>query len=105
MRAILLDAATQLKRSFGTLAFLVLMARNPVRLPPLDLLQAFAAAARHLSFTRAAGERALTQTAMSRQIKALEDDLGVLLFTRGRRGLQLTREGERLNAVVAEALD
>src|SRR6188768_40631 len=55
------------------------------RLPPLDLLVAFEAAARHLSFTRAGAERFVTQSAMSRQIRALEDELGVPLFQRGHR--------------------
>ena len=52
------------------------------RLPPLDLLRGFEAAARHLSFTRAADELSLTQSAVSRQIKALEDNLGAALFRR-----------------------
>jgi hypothetical protein len=47
---------------------------------PARLLAAFEAAARHLSFTRAGAERFVTQSAMSRQIRALEDDLGVALF-------------------------
>ena len=54
------------------------MRNRPIdRLPPLDLLASFEAAARHLSFTRAAEERFVTQSAMSRQIRALEDLLGV----------------------------
>jgi DNA-binding transcriptional LysR family regulator len=66
------------------------------RLPPLDLLLAFEAAARHLSFTRAAAERFVTQSAVSRQIRALEDDLGVALFARQHRALVLTPAGEKL---------
>ena len=66
------------------------------RLPPLDLLLAFEAAARHLSFTRAAAERSVTQSAVSRQIRALEDDLGVALFARQHRALVLTPAGEKL---------
>jgi len=66
------------------------------RLPPLDLLLAFEAAARHLSFTRAADERFVTQSAISRQIRALEDDLGVALFARGHRALALTAAGQKL---------
>jgi DNA-binding transcriptional LysR family regulator len=66
------------------------------RLPPLDLLLAFEAAARHLSFTRAADERAVTQSAISRQIRALEDDLGVELFARQHRALVLTAPGQKL---------
>lgn len=70
--------------------------RDPSRLPPLDLLPGFEAAARLLSFTRAAQACFLTQSAISRQIKALEDDLGVPLFIRGHRSLQLTADGQRL---------
>jgi LysR family transcriptional regulator, glycine cleavage system transcriptional activator len=74
------------------------------RLPPLDLLVAFEAAARHLSFTKAAQERFLTQSAMSRQMQALEDDLGVVLFRRGHRSLALTDAGMRLLAVCTASL-
>ena len=69
---------------------------DPQRLPNLDLLLAFEAAARHLSFTKAGAERALTQSAISRQVAALEHDLGVLLFRRKHRALGLTDEGQRL---------
>lgn len=72
------------------------MRKAPDRLPPLDLLLAFEAAARHLSFTRAADERFVTQSAISRQIRALEDDLGVALFARGHRALALTPPGQKL---------
>ena len=74
------------------------------RLPPLDLLAAFEAAARHLSFTRAGAERFVTQSAMSRQIRALEEDLGVALFRRRHRALALTDDGRRLHAVCADVL-
>ena len=71
--------------------------QKPVdRLPPLELLAAFDAAARHLSFTRAGAERFVTQSAISRQIRALEDDLGVALFRRRHRGLSLTEHGLKL---------
>jgi DNA-binding transcriptional LysR family regulator len=80
------------------------MQKDPARLPPLDLLTAFEAAARHLSFTKAATERFLTQSAISRQIKALEDDLGVALFRRKHRALALTDEGARLNEAVRTAM-
>jgi DNA-binding transcriptional LysR family regulator len=70
--------------------------RKTDRLPPLDLLLAFEAGARHLSFTRAAEERFVTQSAISRQIRALEDDLGVALFERQHRALALTPHGEKL---------
>lgn len=74
------------------------------RLPPLDLLAAFEAAARHLSFTQAAAERFVTQSAMSRQIRALEDDLGTPLFRRQHRALALTEAGSRLFAVCSAVL-
>lgn len=74
------------------------------RLPPLDLLLAFEAAARHLSFTRAGEERFVTQSAMSRQIRALEDDLGVPLFERRHRALALTIDGQRLFAACSGVL-
>lgn len=65
------------------------------RLPPLNSLRAFDAAARHLSFTRAAEELHVTQAAVSHQIRSLEDYLGVSLFTRLSRSLELTPEGVR----------
>jgi len=80
------------------------MQKDPARLPPLELLTAFDAAARHLSFTKAAADRFLTQSAISRQIKALEDDLGVALFRRKHRALALTDDGLRLHAAVRSAL-
>ena len=80
------------------------MQKDPQRLPPLDLLAAFEAAARHLSFTKAANERFLTQSAVSRQIKALEDDLGAALFRRRHRALDLTEDGRRLADTVRTAL-
>lgn len=81
------------------------MQKDPARLPPLELLGAFAAAARHLSFTRAAQERFVTQSAISRQIRALEDDLGTALFRRHHRALSLTEDGRRLLAVCDAVLD
>ena len=63
-------------------------------LPGLNGLRAFEAAARHLSFTRAADELHVTQTAISHQIRKLEDQLGVKLFLRRIRAVELTREGE-----------
>ena len=62
------------------------------RLPSLNGLRAFEAAARHLSFTRAASELNVTQTAISHQIRRLEQELGVRLFLRQNRALQLTAE-------------
>ncbi len=60
------------------------------RLPSLIALRAFEAVSRHLSFTRAAVELNLTQTAVSHQIRSLEDHLGVKLFIRNRNSIQLT---------------
>ena len=62
-------------------------------LPPLELLRSFEAAARVLSFTRAAQELHLTQSAVSRQIQQLEESLGVLLFERRHRAIVLTEAG------------
>ena len=59
---------------------------------PLNALRVFDAAARHLSFTRAADELAVTPAAVGQQIRALEDALGVVLFRRTTKGLELTRE-------------
>lgn len=73
-------------------------------LPQLDLLIGFEAAARHLSFTRAAAELHLTQSAISRQVQALEEQLGVVLFERRHRALLLTEAGQLLQRTVAEAL-
>ena len=61
-------------------------------LPSLNGLRAFEAAARHLSFTRAAEELNVTQTAVSHLIRRLEEHLGIPLFVRGNRALELTRE-------------
>jgi LysR family transcriptional regulator, glycine cleavage system transcriptional activator len=80
------------------------MQKDPQRLPQLDRLAVFDAAARQLSFTKAAAERFLTQSAVSRQIAALESELGTPLFRRRHRGLSLTDEGQRLAAAVADAL-
>lgn len=70
----------------------------------LDALRGFAVAARHLSFTRAAAELFVTQSAVSRQIKTLETALGLPLFRRHNRRLELTAAGERLHAVLGRAL-
>lgn len=76
----------------------------PDRLPPLDLLASFEASARLLSFTKAAAERFVTQSAMSRQMGALEEHLGVPLFRRQHRALSLTEAGVRLLAVCTAVL-
>jgi LysR family glycine cleavage system transcriptional activator len=73
-------------------------------LPALDLLVGFESAARHLSFTKAGEELYLTQSAVSRQIKELEDQLGVALFQRRHRALALTEAGHQFYAAAAQAL-
>jgi len=73
-------------------------------MPSLDLLQGFEAAARHLSFTKAGEELYLTQSAVSRQIKELEDQLGVELFHRRHRALALTEAGQQFYAATAQVL-
>ncbi len=74
------------------------------RLPALDLLVGFESAARHLSFTKAGTELFLTQSAVSRQIKELEDQLGVPLFERRHRALVLTEAGQQFYASAAQVL-
>ena len=73
------------------------------RLPPLNGLRAFEAAARHLSFKRAADELCVTAGAVSQQVKTLETSLGVRLFRRLPRGLLLTERGEDYLAPISEA--
>src|SRR5215218_9504509 len=75
------------------------------RLPPLNALKAFEAAARHESFTRAAEELCVTQGAVSHQVKALEAELAVKLFNRERQRLVITEAGRDYLAVVRDALD
>jgi LysR family glycine cleavage system transcriptional activator len=75
------------------------------RLPPLNNLKAFEAAARHESFTRAAEELCVTQGAVSQQVKALEAGLGIKLFNRERQRLIITEAGRDYLLVVRDALD
>ncbi|MDB5512980.1 MAG: hypothetical protein JWR08_2463 [Enterovirga sp.] len=75
-----------------------------LRLPPLHQLRGFEAAARHLSFTRAANELSLTQGAISRQIRDLERHLGIPLFVRQTRRVELTPSGVELARTVRNAL-
>ena len=75
------------------------------RLPPLNALKAFEAAARSESITRAAEELSVTQGAVSQQVKALEATLGVKLFSRERQRLVITEAGREYLAVVRDALD
>jgi LysR family glycine cleavage system transcriptional activator len=77
----------------------------PRRLPPLNALKAFEAAARSESFTRAAEELCVTQGAVSHQVKALEETLGLKLFSRERQRLVITEAGRDYLAVVRDALD
>jgi LysR family transcriptional regulator, glycine cleavage system transcriptional activator len=74
-------------------------------LPPLGFFQGFEAAARTLSFTKAAEELFITQSAVSRQIKALEDHLGIRLFERRPRSLALTESGQALYRMSADVLE
>lgn len=80
-------------------------ARIPGGLPSLNALRAFVAAGRHLSFTRAADELHVTQGAVSRLVKQLEADLGVSLFSRGPRGLELTEAGAAYLPPLTEAFE
>ena len=73
-------------------------------LPPLACLRAFEVAARHASFTQAGSELSLTQSAVSRQVKRLESDLGRPLFERSHDGLRLTPAGEQYYRVVCRVL-
>src|SRR3990172_7329685 len=74
-------------------------------LPPLNALRAFEAAARHLSFAAAAKELHVTPAAVSHQVKGLEEQLGLKLFRRLARGLQLTRPGQALRPKFREGLE
>ena len=78
-----------------------LMVHRYYRLPSLTSLVAFEAAARHRSLKRGAEELNVTPGAISRQVKLLEDELGVSLFLRAQTGLVLTAEGEELYAVLS----
>ncbi|WP_339865452.1 transcriptional regulator GcvA [Paremcibacter congregatus] len=75
------------------------------KLPPLNSMRVFEAAARHLSFTQAGEELHVTQAAVSHQIRVLEEWLGVLLFQRLKNGLKLTEEGEEYLGPMTRALD
>ena len=79
-------------------------ARPQPRLPSLDLLKGFEAAARLLSFTKAGEELHLSQSAVSRQVQELEEQLGARLFQRRHRALVLTEAGQALHAASAQVL-
>ena len=88
----------------------LLMRERSRRLPPLNGLRAFEAAARHLNFRLAAEERGVTQGAVAQQVRGLEADLGTKLFDRLPRSLALTTQGRgyadhlrRAFALMAEA--
>lgn len=81
------------------------MKRRPRKLPPLNALRAFEAAARHLSFKRAAAELSVTQAAVSHQVRALESQLGMALFVRKHRALELTPAGARYLPALSDAFD
>ncbi len=75
------------------------------QLPPLSALRAFEAAARHGSFKRAASELAVTPTAVSHQIRALEEHVGIVLFERRTRQVVLTDAGAQLYPVLRDGFD
>ena len=75
------------------------------RLPPLNALRVFEAAARHLSFKDAANELSITQAAVSHQVKSLEEFLGVELFRRAGRGVQLTEAARACLPKLREGFD
>lgn len=81
------------------------MSRYLKHLPSLDSLITFEAVGRHASFTRAASELCLTQSAVSKQIRALEDNLKLALFERHARGIELTGAGASLFAEVSTLLE
>jgi LysR family transcriptional regulator, glycine cleavage system transcriptional activator len=74
------------------------------RIPSLDALRIFVAAARHQSFTDAASELNLTQSAVSHRIRGLEEELGLVLFTRLTRRLELTPQGRTLARKIGQAI-
>jgi LysR family glycine cleavage system transcriptional activator len=77
----------------------------PRRLPPLNALPSFEAAARHLSFSRAADELHVTHGAVSRAVRNLEDHLGVQLMTRASRSVRLTPVGASFAAEIRDVLE
>jgi DNA-binding transcriptional LysR family regulator len=80
------------------------MVKKSAPVPSLDFFRGFEAAARHLSFTKAAEELFITQSAVSRQIQVLEERLGAKLFTRRNRGLALTEAGQQMHRAADIAL-
>ena len=80
------------------------MRNFPVRLPSLDLVRGFVAVGRRMSITLAAEDLFLTQSAVSRQIIALEEALGLRLLNRGYRSISFTAEGERFFRIADSAV-
>jgi DNA-binding transcriptional LysR family regulator len=80
------------------------MVKRFYNLPPLTGMAVFEAAARHLSFRLAAAELNVTTSAISRQVKAVEDEIGLALFNRTAKGVVLTPTGEALFAVLSQSL-
>jgi LysR family transcriptional regulator, glycine cleavage system transcriptional activator len=80
------------------------MSQPLVRLPSLDLIKGFVAVGRRMSITQAADDLCLTQSAISKQIRALEDILGVALFNRGFRSVTFTEQGQLLFQVADESI-
>lgn len=80
------------------------VAASKKRLPPLNTIAAFEASARHMSFTRAGDELHLSQGAVSRQIQLLETRMGVALFNRRHKEIQLTKAGTIFQQAIAESL-
>src|SRR3981189_3012600 len=81
------------------------MAKGTFRYAPLNALRAFDAAARHLSFKKAARDLHVTPGAVSHQVKVLEEYLGVALFRRLTRALELTADAQAMLPKVREGLD
>ena len=81
------------------------MKRLRDRLPPANSMVVFEAVARHLSFTRAAKELQVSQAAVSRQVKLMEDYVGVTLFNRLHRAIELTPQGVEFNTAVSIGLE
>ncbi|KKC26414.1 transcriptional regulator GcvA [Sphingomonas sp. SRS2] len=75
------------------------------QIPPLSAVRVFEAAARHLNFTRAAEELAMTQAAVSYQVRMIEDRLGTSLFVRSGRRVSLSPAGQRLAPQISTAFD
>lgn len=93
------------KRDFSVIQLSITYVTMPERLPPLTALRAFDAAARHMSFAKAAEELNVTPAALSFQIKSLEEHLGAQLFRRLNRAVELTEAGRTLAPGAAEGFE